>query len=166
MPSALARVLCFILLSSDLSFAQGIPRTSGETLSGKPIVLADAVRGRATLLVAAFSREGGTAAGDWMKAIHADPAFSRVSVFQIAMIAGAPGFIRGIITSGMKRGVSPADQDRFVVLTSDEQPWKDYFGVTVHGDPYIELLDAKGKVLWQGHGAATLLESKLRAALP
>jgi len=168
MPSSLLRVFYvgLVMLSSNLSFAQAMPRTTGETLSGKPIVLADAVPGRVTLLVAGFSREGGAKAGDWVKAVHSDPALSHLSVFQIAMIAGAPAFIRGMIKNSMKKGVPLADQDRFVVLTTDEQPWKSYFGVTVNGDPYVELLDAKGKILWQGHGSAALLESKLRAALP
>jgi hypothetical protein len=38
--------------------AQSLPSTAGETLSGKPIVLADAVRGRTAVLVAGFSRQG------------------------------------------------------------------------------------------------------------
>lgn len=167
MPSS---VPCFfsvalLALSTHLCLAQALPATPGETLGDKPIVLANAVRGHETVLVAGFSREGGNGAGAWMKAIHADPAFGGVSVYQIAMIAAAPSFFRGMIKNGMKKGVSAADQDRFVVLAADEQPWKNFFGVTTDSDPYVALLDAQGKVLWQGHGSAAPLEQQLKAAL-
>jgi hypothetical protein len=40
------------------SLCQSMPQTAGDTLSGKKIVLADAVQGRVVVLVAGFSREG------------------------------------------------------------------------------------------------------------
>lgn len=157
--------LALAAVSANICLAQSVPTTAGETLSGKPIVLADAVHGHSAVLVAGFSREGGNGAGDWAKAIHADPALAHTTVFQISMLAGAPGFIRGMIKSGIKKGVPPADQDRFVVLTTDEQPWKSYFGVTTENDAYVALIDAQGKILWHAHGPAGQLETQLRAAL-
>jgi len=163
-------ILCFfsiVLLaqSAHVSPAQALPSTTGETLSGKPIVLADAVRGHDAVLVAGFSREGGNGTGAWIKAIHADSAFANLSVYSIAMLADAPGFIRGMIKSGMKKGVSTADKDRFIVLTADEQAWKRFFGVTTDNDPYVALLDAQGEVRWHGHGSASQLETQLKDAL-
>jgi hypothetical protein len=110
--------------------AQVLPSTAGETLSGKPIVLADAVRGRTAVLVAGFSREGGNGTGDWMKAIQADPAFAKATVYSVAMLASAPGFVRGTIRSGMKKGLSLEAQEKFVVLTEDEKRWKTFFDVS------------------------------------
>jgi len=127
--------------------------------------LADAVRGRTAVLVAGFSREGGNGTGDWVKAIQADPAFAKASVYSVAMLASAPGFIRGMIRSGMKKGLSPQAQDRFVVLTEDEKSWRTYFGVTTDKEPYVVLLDAQGQILWHGHGYAANLEPQLRAAM-
>jgi len=150
---------------APIGLAQALPSTAGETLSGKPIVVADAVRGHAAVLIAGFSREGGNGAGDWAKAIHADPAMAHTTVFQISMLAGAPGFIRGMIKSGIKKGVPPADQDRFVVLTTDEQLWKNFFGVTADSDPYVVVIDAQGRVVWHGHGSASQLEPQLRTAI-
>ena len=98
--------------------------------NGKPIVLADAVHGHVTAIVAGFSREGGTHCGEWVKALHADAALANVDVYQVAMLAGAPGFIRGMIKSAMKKGVPPAQQDHFVVLTEDEKLWRSYFDVS------------------------------------
>lgn len=144
--------------------AQSFPATAGETLSGKHIVLADAVKNHAVVLVAGFSREAGTGTGDWVTRIHADAALANVTVYQVAMLAGAPGFMRGMIRNGMKKGVSRPEQDFFVVLTEDEKVWEHYFDVTTDKDPYVVLIDASGRVLWHGHGAAANLEPLVRAA--
>lgn len=144
--------------------AQGLPRTAGETLSGKRTVLAEAVRGHRAILIAGFSHEAGASSGEWFKAIHSDPALADVAVYQVAEIAGAPSLIRGMIRNGMKKGVAPSQQDTFVVLTEDESQWKAFFSVTDDNVPYVVLLDAGGKVLWLGHGAAASLEPQLRAA--
>jgi hypothetical protein len=143
-----------------------MPGTSGETLSGKHIVLADATRDHAAVLVAGFSHEGGNGTGPWVKALRGDKALSGVTVYQVAMLEGAPGFIRGAIKSGMRKGTTPADQDLFVVLTQDDKLWRQYFGVTTDKDPYAVLLDAKGNVVWHGHGSAERLEPELKAAVP
>jgi hypothetical protein len=100
-----------------------------------------------------------------MKSIHVDPVLANLTVFQVAMLAGVPGFIRGMIRSGMKKGLSAAEQERFVVLTEDEQLWRTYFDVTTDNEPYVALLDAQGKVLWRGHGAAAQIEPQLKSAL-
>ncbi|HET6207267.1 MAG TPA: hypothetical protein VFD98_10690 [Terracidiphilus sp.] len=166
--TAFAGVLALvpILLVSDSAPAQEIPRTAGETLSGKSIVLADEVRGHTVVLVAGFSREGGNGAGALVKSIHADAALNGVAVYEIAQLAGAPSLIRGMIKSGMRKGVPSAEQNNFVVLTQDEKPWRAYFEVSDDQVPYVVLIDATGKVLWRGHGQAAELEPLLRASLP
>jgi hypothetical protein len=158
-------VALLALMCAVCGAAQSLPTTEGETLSGKNIILSQAMQGHTTILVAGFSREGGNRTGAWMKAIQADPALTHVSVYQVAMLAGAPALLRGMIRSGMKKGVAPADQDRFVVLTRDEQPWRSYFQVSTDQDPYVMLIGVNGAVLWRGHGDPAALEPQLRAAL-
>lgn len=140
-----------------------MPRTTGETLTGERMLLADAVKGHRAVVVAGFSRAGGSESGAWMKAIHADPAMKDLPVYTMAMLAGAPGFIRGMIKSAMKKGVPASDQAQFVVLTQDEQAWRTYFEVGSDKDAYVVLLDEAGKVVWRGHGTAEL-EPQLRKA--
>lgn len=145
--------------------AQSLPTTPGETLSGKHVVVADAVRGHTAILVAGFSHEGGMATGDWIKAIRGDAAFAGVTVYQVAMLEGAPSFIRGMIRNCMKKGVPAAQQDYSVVLVQDQKLWEGYFDVTEDKDPYVVLIDGSGKVLWRGHGPAAAMEPQLKAAL-
>jgi ATP10 protein len=157
-----------ILVASTMAVVNGfgqMPDTAGETLSGKRIILAEQVRGHAVVLVAGFSHEAGNGTGAWVKAIHADPALAGVSVYEIAEIAGAPSLIRGMIKSGMKKGVPAAEQDNFVVLTEDAKPWRSYFEVGDDQVPYVMLLDPSGKIIWHGHGSASDLEPQLKAAL-
>ncbi len=148
-------------------YAQALvmPATAGETLSGKKIVRADAVRGHEAVLVAGFSHDGGIACGDWMKAIRGDAALAGVEVYEIAMLEGAPGIFRGMIKSGMRKGMSSAEQERSVVLTQDDKLWESFFAVSNGQEPQVMLLDAKGNVVWRGHGAAGAIESQLRAAV-
>ena len=161
-----SRLLMAGLLSlSAAVYGQEMPKTAGETLSGKQMVLADVVRGHPAILVAGFSRQGGNGTGAWVKAIQADPALARIPVYEIAQIAGAPGLIRGMIRSGMKKSVPAAEHDTFVVLTQDEKPWRAYFDVGDDQVPYVLMMDATGKVVWRGHGAASDVEPKLKAAL-
>jgi len=86
-------------------------------------------------------------------------------VYEIAEIAGAPSLIRGMIKSGMRKGVPPDEQSRFVVLTQDEKPWRAYFEVSDDQVPYVILIDGSGKVLWHGHGQAAELEPQLKSAV-
>jgi hypothetical protein len=153
-----------IALESAWAADLAMPSTAGETLAGQRMVLADAVRGHKAVIVAGFSREGGNETGAWVKAIHADAAMAGVPVYTMAMLEGAPGFIRGMIKSGMKKGVAAADQGNFVVLTQDEKAWREYFGVAEDKDAYVVLLDGSGKMVWHGHGTAEL-EPALRAAV-
>lgn len=154
-----------VTLASVAAHGQEMPKTTGDTLSGKRIVLADEVRGHAAVVVAGFSREGGNGTAAWVKAIHADRELAGMPVYEIADIAGAPSLIRGMIRSGMKKGVPAADQDHFVVLTQDDKPWRTYFEVGDDQVPYVALIDPAGKIVWRGHGAAADLEPKLKAAV-
>ncbi len=157
--------LAIAVIAVPLCDAQTMPGTAGETLSGKHIVLADETRGRAAVLIAGFSREGGNGTGAWVKAVHEDKALEAVEVYQVAILEGAPSFMRGTIKNGMRKGVNAAEQDQFVVLTQDDKQWRQFFGVTTDKEPYAVLIDAKGSVLWHGHGQAEQLEPLLRAAM-
>jgi hypothetical protein len=142
-----------------------MPATEGETLSGHRVVLAQAIRGHVSVVIAGFSREAGSGAEQWSKAIRADSSLAAATVFQAVMLGRAPGFVRGTIKAGMRKETPAAMQDTFVVMTQDESLWRSYFGVTTDKDPYVVLIDAEGRVRWHGHGDAANLEPLLKAAL-
>jgi hypothetical protein len=158
-------VVCGLIgFAAIRSSGQAMPATTGETLSGKRIVLAEALRGHAAVVIAGFSKEAGDGSGAWAKEVRGDAALTGFQVYQVAELEGAPGFVRGMIKSSMRKGVAAAEQDNFVVLTQDDKLWRVYFGVATDKDPYVVMLDASGNVLWHGHGAAKDLEPLLRTA--
>ncbi len=160
-----AFVSVVLLLAAARCFSQKMPDTVGETLSGKQLALSTATQHHRTVLVAGFSREAGTGCTDWIKALRADPAFAGVVVYEIAMLEGAPSFIRGMIKSSMRKGLSVHERDLFVVLTQDQKEWRTYLDVHADHEPYVVLVDASGKILWRGHGTVTNSEAALKAAL-
>jgi len=157
---------CLILaVACGFANAQTMPTTAGETLSGKSLVLAQALQGHPGVLIASFSKEAGNGADAWSKAVRKDSTLGGVAVYQAAMLERAPGFIRSMVKSGLRKQIAPSLQDNFVVLIQDEPLWRTYFGVGTDKDPYVVLLDAGGRVLWHGHGDAQNLEPLLKAAL-
>jgi len=145
--------------------AQTLPGTAGETLTGQRLVVAQAIQGRPLILIAAFSHKGGDRCSHWMQAIEKDPAFASATTYQLIMLGSVPSLFRGAIKGMIRKGVPPAEQSRFIVLTQDEKQWRSYFQVTAADDPYVVLLDSSGKRIWSGHGSARQLEPGLRAAL-
>jgi hypothetical protein len=142
-----------------------MPATAGETLSGQHVKPSDLVKGHTAVLIAGFSHEAGMHSGAWRKAVTSDPAMQGVLVLELAMLEKAPGLIRGMIKSGMRKDVSPPGQDRIVVMTQDQTRWEKFFGVSDDKVPYVILLNERGDVVWSGHGQAAELEPELRKAL-
>lgn len=155
-----------LLFAVSTGLAQTIPSTEGETLAGQRIVLSDAVKGHPAVLIAGFSHEAGDSCGVWFHALRSDHAFKGVAVYEVAEIAKAPSFVRGMIKSGMRKGMAASDQESFVVLTQDDANWRSFFQVQDDKDPYVILLGASGEVRWRGHGKAADLEAPLKSKLP
>ena len=155
----------FAMTSMSVQAQSIIPATVGESLSGKRIVIADAMHGHTSILVMGFSKDGGMRCGDWVKMIHADSGLNGVVVYQASMLEGAPALIRPTIKSAMRKGMSMAEQDSFVVLIQDQNLWRTYFGVANDKEPFVVLMVAAGQVRWHGHGDAKYLEPLLKAAL-
>jgi hypothetical protein len=145
--------------------AETLPATEGESLTGHRVVLREAMRGHASILIGSFSKDAGAGCAEWAKAIRADAQLKSVTVYQAVMLEQAPGLVRGMIKSALRRQVPAAEQDNFVVLIKDEKLWRSYFEVSDDKDPYVVLMDGSGQTLWHGHGAAGNLETLVRAAL-
>jgi hypothetical protein len=161
----LALCVSVAVMLSGVCAAQSLPGTEGETLGGHRVVVAQAIRGHVAVLIAGFSKDAGDACGAWGKAVHADPALKSAEVYQLVMLEEAPRILRPMIKSGMRKGMSAAEQEQFIILTQDEKLWRSYFGVDNDKEPWVVLIDAGGRVLWHGHGSARGLEPLLKAAL-
>lgn len=154
----------FVGLGCAAQIQPVLPATSAETLSGKPIVLPDAIRGHEAVLVAGFSRQAGDECATWVRTLHADPAMAGVEIYSVAMLEQAPAILRGIIKSGMRKGMTQESQDHSIIFTRDEKLWRIYFTVTDDNWAYVVFLNPRGQILWRGHGPPIDQEPQLRIA--
>ena len=91
-----------ILVAASLS-AQVIPHTEAETLSGKKIVLPDAVSGHPAVFIVGFSRAGGDSSGRWGKQLRQEfTTDSNVQIYSVAVLQDAPKMVRGMIRHSMR----------------------------------------------------------------
>ncbi|HWC17662.1 MAG TPA: hypothetical protein VG498_11650 [Terriglobales bacterium] len=141
------------LLVGSTLYAQTIPHTESETLSGKKIILPDAFSGHPVLITIGFSRAGGDSAGRWGRDLRKELSGSpELRFYTIAAIQDAPKMIRGMIKHGMRSGTPKTEHDSFVVLENDENAWKKLAEFSDANDAYLLLVDSQAKVVWRAHG--------------
>jgi hypothetical protein len=133
--------------------SETLPRLEGETLSGKQIVLPDHARGKIALMVIGFTKKSSQATRAWGQRFKKDFGNDqRYVVYPVAVLEDVPGFIRGLVTSGIRRGIPPGEQDSFVTLFRGEADLKRFVAYAGPDEAYLVLLDARSEVQWRGHG--------------
>jgi hypothetical protein len=148
----LAAALC-LLISLDLA-AQQLPRLQEDNLAGQKVDLPDAASGKVAVLVFGFTHASQTTTEAWVKRIQAD--FSKTSgfeLYQLPVLEDAPRFIRGMVVSGMKKGVAENLRANFIPVLHDEAELKKLVGYSEKDDAYMVVLDRGGKVAYQAHSA-------------
>jgi len=134
--------------------ARLLPQTEGKTLTGERVVIAEAIRGRAAVLVITFSRKAGLAAGPWTKRLTEGPqAHTELAVFQVAQLQAVPRLFRGMVTAMIRRGTPRQLHSTLVVLVEDENPWKQFVIFQDSDVPYLVLLSGTGQAIWRTQGA-------------
>ena len=132
---------------------QQFPRLQEENLDGQQVVLPDAASGKVAVLVLGFSRSSQKPSEAWSKRLFDDfaknPAFV---LYQLPVIEAAPRFVRGMITSGMKKGTPENLRPFFVPVVHNEDQLKNFVGYQDEDDAYIVVLDRSGKLVYQTHG--------------
>jgi len=152
-PHVFGPILLFFLttLVSPVS-GQSVPAVNAESLSGKKIVLPDAVHGKVSVFIVGFSRKSKDPTGAWMKKLRqAYAQDADVIIYQVAHLEGAPRFIRGMIVSGMKKGVPPDQQDSLLVLYEKQDEWKRWVNFSAADDGYVVVCDRSAQAVWRTH---------------
>jgi hypothetical protein len=138
--------------TAPLHTGDALPQISGETLSGKQLTLPAATAGRPAVVSFSFSRTGGKDSSQWSGHVEKDfPAVGHP--YTLMMIEAAPKFVRGMIISSSKKGMSPTAQDRCIAMEKDEDIWKERIGFTTDDRAYLFLLGPDGRIRWRSSGA-------------
>jgi ATP10 protein len=140
--------------TAPLHTGDALPPVSGQTLSGKQLMLPADAAGKPAVVSFSFSRTGGKDSSQWSEHVEKDfPAVGHP--YTLMMIEAAPKFVRGMIISGSKKGMTPAAQDRCIAMEKDEDIWKQRIGFTTDDRAYVFLLGPDGRIRWRSSGAFT-----------
>jgi hypothetical protein len=143
--------------------AQQLPSTQAKTLTGHAVILP--VRDHAqTFLAVGFSKASSEAVKAWwLQAKGICQTHPAVACYEAAVIEEAPSFVRGMIVSGMKRGMEPDRQETFLTVVENESEWKQAFAFSAPDDAYLAIFDKSGKLLWHTSGAEAAANSAIIA---
>jgi hypothetical protein len=140
------------IAQSPLHPGDALPEISGQTLSGKQLTLPKAAAGRPAIVSFSFSKTGGKDSALWSEHVEKDfPAIGHP--YTLMMIEAAPKFVRGMIISSSKKGMSEQAQDRCIAMEHDEDAWKKRIGFTGDTVAYVFLLGPDGHIRWRSSGS-------------
>jgi hypothetical protein len=74
-----------------------------------------------------------------------------VAVYEVAHLQGAPRLLRGMIVSGMRKGVPPEQEERFLVVTEKEDEWKRWANFREPDNAYVLILNKSAEATWRTH---------------
>ena len=146
-----------------------LPELTGQTLTGRAIVLPAASAGKVTLAVLGFtysSRRAVEAWAGWYRKTfdsRADAAF-----FEVPMIGGAAVLARWFINRGMRNGTPPELHDQVITVYEGIGDWKTRLSYSAEhkDDAYLVVYDKVGVVRWLRHAAEdTSLSGELQNVL-
>lgn len=154
--AVLIGLLCGAVLTAT-AWAQAVlpmPRIEGENLAGRKIVLPDDASGKAAVLVLGFTKASKEPTGAWADKILAEfGSRSGFELYQLPVLEDVPRFIRGMVISGMKKGVKVDRRDHFVPILQREAALKKLVGYKEPDDAYLVILNPAGQIVRQLHGA-------------
>jgi hypothetical protein len=159
---------CVAFLASALAQSvQQMPKAEGESLSGHKVVLPDAASGKIAVLVFGFTKASKVQTSAWASKLQADfGTRAGFELYQLPVLESVPRMVRGMVISGMKKGVADDKRDHFVPLLQGEAELKKLVGYKEADDAYLVVLGRVGNILEQSHGAPDdANHARLRAGL-
>ena len=143
-----------VLLSASAAQTPSImPRIEGQTLAGNKVVLPEAAAGKTAVLILGFTRASKTPTSDWANKIRADfGSQHRFVLYQIPVLEEVPHLLRGMVISGIRKGVPDNQRDSFLVVVQSESELKNFVSYREHDDAYLVILSPDEKVAFQEHG--------------
>jgi hypothetical protein len=147
------RVHVLVLACVVVAPAQTIPPVKAKSLNDLEITLPDPANNRVLILLTGFSHKSGDAIRVWAKYVSADfHENSRVAYFQMPNLQGAPGFVKPMILSAMRRGTPDPEQPHFVPIYDHKAEWQKLVQYSVPDDAYLIVATPDGHPVWQTHG--------------
>lgn len=149
-------ILCCLALlnSSTAQSARQLPRIEGDSFASHHVVLPDAAASKVAVLIFGFTKASKNPTSAWAEKLQSDfgsrPGFE---IYQLPVLEEVPRFIRGMVISGIRKGVPENKRDHFVPILQGEADLKKLVGYKEPDDAYLVILDRAGNLVQQIRGA-------------
>lgn len=133
-----------------------LPSVTAQTLSGERVVLPQG-SDQPLVFVAGFTKASRAETEPWAHRLRDDSRVSaKTRIYEVSVLDGVPGFLRGMIISQMKSGIAAARQKQFLIVTENVDSWKRALVANGADDhAYLILVQRSGAVVWRDHGPLT-----------
>lgn len=133
-----------------------MPRIEGESFAGQNVVLPDTAKGHVAVLVFGFTRKSKEPTSAWAAKISSEIGREPgIELYQLPVLEDVPHLIRGMVISGIKKGVKENMRDHFVPIVHGESELKRLVGYKEADDAYLVILNPAGQIVQQLHGPYT-----------
>ncbi len=131
-----------------------MPHIEGESLAGHKIAFPDATAGKVAVLVFGFTKASKGPTRSWADKILSEfGSRAGFELYQLPVLEDVPRLIRGMVISGIKKGVKENLRDHFVPILQGEAELKKLVGYEEPDGAYLVILDRSGQIVRQMHGA-------------
>jgi hypothetical protein len=148
------QLYCFLALitAACAHGQQPMPRVEGESLAGQKVLLPDDAKGKVAVLVFGFTKASKGPTSAWGDKIFSNFGTQQgFALYQLPVLQDVPRFIRGMVISGMKKGVKENMRDHFIPVLQGESELKTLVGYKETDDAYLVILDPAGQIVQQKH---------------
>jgi hypothetical protein len=147
----LAALVCAIAQAPQTP--QPMPKVEGDSFTGQHVVLPAAAKGKVAVLVFGFTKASKGPTSIWAQKTLAEfGSNAGFELYQLPVLEDVPRLIRGMVISGIKKGVPQKTHDHFVPIVQGEAELKKFVNYKEPDDAYLVILDATGQVVQQLHG--------------
>jgi hypothetical protein len=130
-----------------------MPRVEGESFAEHKVMLPDDAKGKVAVLVFGFTKASKGPTSAWGERIFSEFGHQAgFELYQLPVLEEVPRFVRGMVISGMKKGVKENMRDHFVPILQGESELKKLVSYKEPDDAYLVVLDPSGKIVQQIHG--------------
>jgi hypothetical protein len=144
-----------VLVAAAVAQNATLPKTEGESLAGRKVVLPDAARGKVAVLVFGFTKDSKGPTKAWAEKLQADfSTEAEFELYQLPVLEDVPRLMRGMVISGIKKGIPENQRDHFVPVLQGEKELKMFVGYREADDAYVVTLNPAGQVIDQRHGSS------------
>lgn len=138
------------------SAADPLPTLPVTTLSERPLRLPADLPPVPVLFIVGFSRAARAQTQPWVARIHkVYSARTDMGYYQAAVIEDVPRLMRGVVSSRIRRGVSPDLHNHFVLVSEQAQQWRELADAADPDSAYLLLLDRDRRLAWRSAGPLT-----------